>query len=165
MGVFPWLLAAAAACLAVCCVGLVAVHGPGQSKVVLIGGGWAVLAFLALACSFVAIGFGDVLGVADSVTGPLAAVPVVLAGFGYLSLAPALLLLGYGSNRDGRLPWWGVWTLWFVALIVPATLVIAGWASGDMENIVPGLMLSIFGVGWVVVGLAISTTAPAHSGT
>lgn len=158
VGVFPWLVAGGAACLAVCCLGLIAVHAPGQSTVLLIGGGWAASAFLGLAGAFVAIGFGDVAGIADSVTGPVAAVPVILAGFGFLSMAPALLVFGFGAKKADRLPSWGVWAVWFVALMVPLTLFLAGSVPDDLKNVVPGVMLALLSAGWIVVGVAINSS-------
>ena len=121
---------------------------------------------LGLATAFAAIGFGDLLGVDESETGPLAAAPVALSGFEFLSLPPALFILGFGAHRARVLPTWGVGALAFVALMPSATLLIAGAVQNDQKNTVPGVMLSVLDVGWVVVGYSIrrgaSLLTPSH---
>ena len=124
---------------------------------------------LGLAAAFAAIGFGDLPGIDESETGPLAAAPVALSRFGILSLPPALLILGFGAHRARVLPTWGVGALAFVALMLPATLLITGAVQNDQKNTIPGVMLSVAGVGWVVVGYSIrrgaSLLTPSHGST
>jgi hypothetical protein len=157
-GLFPWTIAVAAALLALCCLGIVRLHEPDVPARVLMGGGGSAFGFAAVAAAFVAFGLGDVTGLADSASGPVAALPMLLAGTGIVTIPIANGMLAAATRRAGVLDRRGVWALWAVTPVIPLTLIASAVADGPGADSVPGIGIGLAGVGWVVVGLALRAT-------
>jgi hypothetical protein len=146
----PWLVAGAAALLALCCLGIVAAHAPPPPRLAL--GGWAsAFGFGALALAQVLLGFedpGDLVGA----TGPIAELPVLLLGTAIVTVPIANGTLALALGRAGRLPRWGVGSLWAVTPLLPI-LLLGGTSLGGLLPVVLGALA----LGWVAVGLALRT--------
>ncbi len=155
VGLFPWTIAAAAALLTVCCLGIVRLHEPDVPARVLMGGGGSAFGFAAVAAAFAAFGLGDVIGLDDVTGGPVAALPVLLAGTGIVTLPIANGMLAAATRRAGVLDPRGVWALWAVTPVIPLTLLAVAVVDGPLADSVPGIGIGLAGVGWVAVGLAL----------
>lgn len=162
VGVFPWAMALAALSLAFCALVLLGVHGPAPHKWVRFGAWWTSAAFVGIMLFFVAIGIGGVLGLDEASLGVLAWPPVMAMGFGLMSMTPALLVLAIGVTRASVLPRSGANALWIAAPVLPVLLILGGLLDGRSEAIAVSLLLAIFGVAWLVVGMAIRPLGTAR---
>lgn len=155
-GVSPWAMGSAALCLAVCCLGVLRTHGHRGSGWVLIGGGWAAASMSAIAAFFFIVGAGALLGLDERSVGLLAVVPVAVMAFGLVSMVPALLVLAVGITRARLLAWWGAAAVWAAAPVLPAIMLLGGFAEGTAERVGRALLASLFGLAWVVVGASLA---------
>jgi hypothetical protein len=69
VGLLPWALTFAMACLAAFCLGLLAVHGPSPRRLVVVGAWWTTLAILGMAGFFLAVAIGELIGVDEEYAG------------------------------------------------------------------------------------------------
>ncbi|MGF1617232.1 MAG: hypothetical protein ACFCU2_05415 [Acidimicrobiia bacterium] len=156
-GIYPWFIALAAALFALCCFGLLAIHGPDTGKWVLIGSWWAALAFFGLAGGFLAIAVGGLLGIDEEAAGPFALLPLIGLAFGFVSMAPALAVAAVGASRRKVLPKWGRVALWVQAPLLPLLLIYGGIFEDRAETIGSATILGAMAILWVAIGLAIGT--------
>lgn len=157
-GVFPWFVALAAVLFSICCLGLLAVHVPDDGRWILIGSWWATLAFLGLAGGFLAIAVGGLLGIDEEAAGPFALLPVLGLAFGFVSMAPALIITAVGTTRRKVLPRWGRIALWVEAPLLPLLLVYGGVFEDSAETIGSAIILGLMAILWVAIGVGIGTT-------
>ena len=154
-GALPWTMIAAVGCLALCVLGVMAVHGETITWPVVAGGWWCVIAFCGIAGFFLAIGIGTLAGIEeDNVPELLGLLPVMSMAFGLLSMTPALAVLAFGASRARVLPRWGSVALWIAAPALPVLLILGGTADGAAATAVLGIVLSLFAGCWIAVGLA-----------
>lgn len=161
-GIFPWAMAFAAACLAVCCLGAVAIHRQHSNRWVLFGGWWATFALVGVAGAFVAIGIGALLGITEDEAGVLSLLPMVAMGFGVLSITPALASLGLGVTRSQVLPRWGVAAVWLAAPVIPILMIYGGLVEGTAETLGSNGLLGIFVIAWLVLGGSLRSVASSE---
>ncbi|HSG80106.1 MAG TPA: hypothetical protein VLD62_11040 [Acidimicrobiia bacterium] len=164
-GLFPTLMAVAAACLMLCTFGVLARHQPGPQRSMVVGGLWVAACFAAVSVAFAAIGVGDLLGIEEDSAGILAWIPVSAMGLAVLTFPAAQAVLAFGVQRSRVRPRWGSVAVWTLVPLVPLTLILAGVVDGAAENWVPAVMLSIIVMLWGVVGqsLRIATKSPGGS--
>lgn len=145
-----WAIAAGALLLALCCLGVVAVHEAPTPRLLL--GGWAsAFSFAVIAVAQVAVGLVDRAEVEVDASDPVAMLPGMLVATGVVTLPIANGMLAWASGRAHRLPTWGSAALWAVTPLLPATLLVAARAGGAVIPAGVALLL----MGWVVVGLAV----------
>ncbi|HUF96232.1 MAG TPA: hypothetical protein VMO52_09155 [Acidimicrobiia bacterium] len=145
-GVYPWFVALAAVLFSLCCFGLLAVHAPDADRWVLVGSLWAALAFLGLAGGFLAIAVGGLLGIDEEAAGPFGMLPLIGLAFGFLSMAPALIIAAVGATRRKVLPKWGRVALRVEAPLLPLLLIYGGVFEDSAETIGSAAILGLMAI-------------------
>jgi hypothetical protein len=163
VGVLPWSMTIAVVCLAVCCLGVLSVHGPNPNWWIIVGAWWTTLALLGVAAFFLSIAFGSLLGIDEEEAGLLAWPPLLGMMFGILSMTPALLTLGVGVTRARVLPWFGTTAVWVAAPVLPVVLISGGLAEGTAETVGLSTLMALFVGAWIVLGIALLRTKTAQT--
>jgi len=159
-GALPWTASLGALCLVLCCLGVINAHRSNPNRWILIGGWWTSLAMIGIAGFMLAIGVGDVLGIEEEDVGVFSWIPLIGMAFGLLSMAPALVVLGIGATRSALLPVWGRAAIWVAALAFPSFMVFTGLTDGTLEFVGSNGLLGVFGLSWLVLGLALLRISP-----
>lgn len=149
-GLFPWLLAATAASMALIPVGVLAVH-PDRSKTLTVAGLWATWGFLGPAIGLGAIAVGSALGIPEEDAGILAFIPVATVGSGVISMTPAAWLLAWSVRNSEALRPHSKAILWAVGPIIPLMMIGAGIAEGPWESRIFVGSLVLLVAGWSAV--------------
>lgn len=160
-GIFPWAMAFAAVCLAMCALGVVAVHRGHSNRWVLVGGWWTTFAMAGVAGAFFAIGVGALLGITEDEAGALSVLPFVAMAFAILSMTPALASLGVGVTRAHVLPRWGVAAVWIAAPLVPTLMIFGGLTEGTVETLGTNGLLGLFAFAWLALGASLRVAGQA----
>jgi hypothetical protein len=155
VGLLPWALAFAMVCLAACCLGLLAVHGPSPARVLIVGAWWTALAILGVAGFFLAVAIGELIGVDEEDVGLAALPPLLGIMFGAVSMAPALAILAAGIGRARILPVWSRGAASVAAPILPLLLLL-GVTEAAVETIGSAALIAIFGSSWIRMGIGIT---------
>jgi len=153
LSLFPWFMAIAVWCLVGCCLGVLRVHR-GESRTVTFGGWWTVLALLGISGFVVAVAIGGVIGIAAEDAGWLAWPPILGAAFGAASIAPAMVVMAWGSLRASVLPTYSSVALFVASPMVP----LAAFLEGNVFEGGFTAAVVIFAVAWIVTGFSIRTT-------
>ena len=147
-GLFPWMVAGAAASLALVPLGVGGAHDRRPAQ---IGGGLAAATFLGPAIGLAAIGIGGVLGIEEDAAGIMAWIPVIATAFGIIGMAPAVGFLAWTVRRSELLTRAARTALWVIAPVLPLMMVFGGILEGPAESAVfPIAMVLMIGGWWVV---------------
>jgi hypothetical protein len=151
----------ALACLAGCCLGVLSVHR-GESRLVIFGGWWTVLALLGLSAFPAAIAVGGVIGMtAEEAPDWLALPPFLATTFGLLTIAPAMAVMAWGSLRASALPKYASGVMFIAAGLVPLSMFLGGNVFGEIGF--TGTV-ALFGVAWIVIGFILRRTTEPDFG-
>ena len=145
------LLVIGAAAWMACLVGSAYVHGDRDSLTLWAGVSLASLGLVAWAAGWAGFFIGGIgSGESASLTGWLVFTAIALGAIGAVV---GLAVFGAGAVRAKVLPWWGRITPLVMAAVLPAAVFINN-VRGERSVLLNGLALAVFGLGWIVLGVA-----------
>lgn len=160
-GVLPWGMVLVVSAFGACALAALSLHGPDPSRWMVAGAWWSAAACAAIAVFFAGIAAGAVLGVEEEDLGAAAIPLVLLMAFGLLSMTPALALLAVGLEKARRVPWWARIAVWTAAPVLPLLLIYGGLFEGTVETIGSAVLITAFGLSWLLLGAAVATSRHA----
>jgi hypothetical protein len=134
-----------------CALAALSLHRPDPSRWMVAGAWWSAAASAGIAV-------GAVLGVEEEDLGAAIIPLVFLMAFGLLSMTPALGLLAVGLEKAKRVRWWARLGVWIAAPVLPLLLVYGGLFEGTVETIGSAVLIAAFGIGWLLLGVAVATS-------